>query len=224
MRGAALSLQGDCRSGAREVAHEVIQGGLCSESQVYRVAQRFVEQGPAGMADRREDNGDPKITEAFEWELLVAVACSPRDYGYLRTTWTQELRAGIGRADGHHGQCDDDLSTAQATSSAIGSAEADRRLSLAKGPSNTAFATDSATTPQSAPRRDGSLCRRSRHSLESQDRTGLDVMRTTKMVLTPGKNEKRYLAGALDARTGRLTWVEGDARRATCSSSYFGNC
>ena len=67
------------------------KGGLCSESQVYRVAQRFVEQGSAGMADQREDNGDDKITETFEWELLIAVACSPRDYGYLRTTWTQEL-------------------------------------------------------------------------------------------------------------------------------------
>ena len=26
---------------------------------------------------------------------------------------------------------------------------------------------------------------------------------------TPGQNEKRYLAGALDVRTGKLTWVEG---------------
>ena len=33
-------------------------GGLCSESQVYRVARRFVEQGPLGLADGREDNGD----------------------------------------------------------------------------------------------------------------------------------------------------------------------
>ncbi len=30
-----------------------------------------------------------------------------------------------------------------------------------------------------------------------------------KAILTPGKNEKRYLAGALDARTGELIWVEG---------------
>ena len=30
-----------------------------------------------------------------------------------------------------------------------------------------------------------------------------------KQVLTPGKNEKRYLAGALDVRTGIVTWVEG---------------
>ena len=33
-----------------------------------------------------------------------------------------------------------------------------------------------------------------------------------KEVLTPGKNEKRYLAGALNARSGRLTWVEYDRK------------
>ena len=35
---------------------------------------------------------------------------------------------------------------------------------------------------------------------------------TQKTVLTPGKNEKRYLAGALNARTGRLTWVEANRK------------
>lgn len=30
-----------------------------------------------------------------------------------------------------------------------------------------------------------------------------------KQVLTPGQNAKHYLAGALDAVTGRLQWVEG---------------
>ena len=27
--------------------------------------------------------------------------------------------------------------------------------------------------------------------------------------MTPGKNVKRYLAGALDVRTGEVHWVEG---------------
>jgi hypothetical protein len=40
---------------------------------------------------------------------------------------------------------------------------------------------------------------------------GLDWMLRgqQKEALTPGQNQKRYLAGALDARTGKLTWVEG---------------
>ncbi len=45
---------------------QLASGGLCSGSQVYRVAQRFVEQGPAGMADAREDNGQGKIDESYE--------------------------------------------------------------------------------------------------------------------------------------------------------------
>ncbi len=33
-----------------------------------------------------------------------------------------------------------------------------------------------------------------------------------KEVKTPGKNVKRYLAGALDVRTGQLHWVEGEKK------------
>ena len=36
-----------------------------------------------------------------------------------------------------------------------------------------------------------------------------------KEVLTPGQNQKRYLAGALDARTGKLTWIEGERKNST---------
>ena len=35
-----------------------------------------------------------------------------------------------------------------------------------------------------------------------------------KEVRTPGKNEKRYLAGAQDVRTGELIWVEGDRKNS----------
>jgi transposase len=42
-------------------------------------------------------------------------------------------------------------------------------------------------------------------------KVGLDWMVSgqQKEVPKPGKNEKRYLAGALDIRTGVVTWVEG---------------
>jgi transposase len=33
-------------------------------------------------------------------------------------------------------------------------------------------------------------------------------------VLTPGQNVKHYLAGAMDAQTGRVIWVEGDRKRS----------
>ena len=42
-------------------------------------------------------------------------------------------------------------------------------------------------------------------------KVGLDwmVCGQQKEVATPGKNEKRYLAGALEVRTRMLIWVEG---------------
>jgi transposase len=43
---------------------------------------------------------------------------------------------------------------------------------------------------------------------------GLDWMGRgqQKEVMTPGKNQKRYLAGALDARSKRVVWVEGERK------------
>ena len=45
---------------------------------------------------------------------------------------------------------------------------------------------------------------------------GLDWMLRgqQKEVLTPGKNEKRYLAGAYNPHTGELIWVEGEKKNA----------
>jgi DDE superfamily endonuclease len=47
--------------------------------------------------------------------------------------------------------------------------------------------------------------------LSHQAKIGLEWMLRgqQKEALTPGQNETRSLAGALDARTGKLTWVEG---------------
>ena len=40
---------------------QLAAGGLCSASQVYRVAHLFLEEGLRGMADKREDNGEHKV-------------------------------------------------------------------------------------------------------------------------------------------------------------------
>ena len=41
----------------------IAAGGLCSSSQVYRAALRFLGQGLAGLPNRAEDNGENKVTE-----------------------------------------------------------------------------------------------------------------------------------------------------------------
>jgi len=71
----------------------IARGGLCAKSHVYRVVNRFIAHGLSGLADRREDNGERKTTEAYEGELLRVVDASPQKFGYRRPTWTQELLA-----------------------------------------------------------------------------------------------------------------------------------
>ena len=188
-------------------------GGLCSGSQVYRVAQRFVEQGPAGMADQREDNGDHKINETYEWELLIAVACSPRDYGYLRTTWTQELLVRV---------------LAKRTGITVSPTTICRllkrhRVRLGR-PKPIVGCPWSKARRMRRLRQIRKLVRTARRDevvvyvdevdIHLNPKIGPDWMLCgqQKTVLTPGKNEKRYLAGALDARTGRLTWVEAQRK------------
>jgi hypothetical protein len=55
----------------------IAQGGLCAKSQVYRVAERFIERGPVGLVDRREDNGENKVSDAYGMELLRLIEGSP---------------------------------------------------------------------------------------------------------------------------------------------------
>jgi len=70
---------------------EIERGAASSVSQVYRVAHRALEAGPAGVADRREDNGESRVDEQYVAVLLTVVDGSPRQHGYRRPTWTREL-------------------------------------------------------------------------------------------------------------------------------------
>lgn len=191
------------------------RGMQCSRAQVYRVGQRFVEQLLAGLADRREDNGARKVTEQYEWLLAVAVASSPRDYGFARPTWTREL---LLRA------------LAQLTGIRLSLATMSRwlrHLGARRGRPKPIVA-----CPWSAARRTRRLREIQRLVQEAPEdevvlyvdevdinlnpKMGPDWMLPglQKRVLTPGQNQKRYLAGAMNARTGRLTWVESDDKNS----------
>ncbi len=202
-----LSLVGD-RS-----AQQIYAGGLCSVSQVYRVAARFVEEGLLGLSDRREDNGAAKVSEEYEWWLLIAVAKSPRDFGYRRPTWTQELlMLAVRKETGIQVSCTTICRLLKRHKVRLGrpkpivgcpwkKARRTRRLRkierlIANLPAgHVAVYVDEV-------------------DIHLNPKIGADWMLEglQKSVLTPGKNDKRYLAGALNATTGRLTWVEWERK------------
>ena len=63
----------------------------CARSHVYRTLARFEELGWLGLLDGRRDNGARKTDAAFCSVVRDLLDQSPRDYGYLRPTWTREL-------------------------------------------------------------------------------------------------------------------------------------
>lgn len=191
-------------------------GGCFSSSQVYRTADRFVEQGLPGLADGREDNGETKADEHYQSVLLKVIGeSSPRHHGYRRPTWTQELLVLVlEKKTGSRVSCTTMSRVLKRLKIRLGRPKPivgcpwkklrrTRRINVLERlvssvPANEvvvyADEVDVHLNPKIGP--DWMLCG------------------TQKTVLTPGKNEKRYLAGALNARTGHLTWVEADRKNS----------
>lgn len=186
-----------------------------ARSTVYRAAERFREAGEAGLVDRREENGECKLDDEYLAVLYEVVWSSPQEHGWPRPTWTRELlietlekKTGV-RVD---------ASTMSRALKQIGARRGTPRPRV--------------NCPWSKRAKNRRL-REIRELLENlpddevavyadevdihlNPKIGLDwmVRGQQKEVLTPGKNEKRYLAGAQDARTGRLIWAEGDSKNS----------
>src|SRR5262249_25017101 len=177
---------------------------------VYRVLQRFRAYGEAGLADGRADNGAEKLSEGYLGQLDRLVRAKPQDYGWRRPTWTRELLV---------------QTMVRLMGVRIHVATMSRALAQIKARRGRPKPTGGCPWPKAAKTRRlnrirdvlASLPRRARAFYEDEvdihlnPKIGLDWMGRgqQKEIETPGKNEKRYLAGALDIRTGVLTWVEG---------------
>lgn len=187
----------------------------CSLSWVKRVIARFDEDGIAGLLDRREDNGQVKLDEEFLATLHEVVDGTPQDYGFARPTWTLELLVIVmARRTGvkvHPGTMSRALKMIGArrgrpkpTVGCPWSKPAkNRRLAEIRG------VVDSLATDEVAVYLD-------EVDIHLNPKIGCDWMNrgTQKEVLTPGQNVKRYLCGALDSRSGEMTWVSGEKKNS----------
>lgn len=186
-----------------------------SRSTVYRVAERYRQAEESGLVDRREENGEPKLEEDYLAVLYDVVASWPQEHGWKRSTWTREmLIETLARKTGTR--------VSPATMS-----RALRRIGARHGKPRPRVA-----CPWSQQAKNRRL-RRIRDLLENlpedevavyadevdihlNPKIGPDwmVRGQQKEVSTPGENQKRYLAGAQDASTGELIWVEGDSKNS----------
>ncbi len=177
---------------------------------VYRVVDRFRAYGEAGLADGRADNGSDKLDDRYLNQLYRVVRATPNDFGWRRPTWTRELLVEtLVRLSGVR----IDVTTMSRALARI-KARRGRPKQTVGCPWAKATKTRRLNRIQKVlaalPRREWAFYE-DEVDVHLNPKIGLDwmVCGQQKEVVTPGKNEKRYLAGALEARTGIVTWVEG---------------
>lgn len=215
-----------CRDGQLKIRYQIVLNLLegdsvakiarmlrVAESTVRRVRERFLAAGEAGLVDRREENGDRKLDEEYLGRLYEVVASSPEEFGWTRPTWTREMLVKVLKRE---------------TGIRIHVATMSRALKMIGARRGRPKATVGCPWSEPAKRRklrqiqrliarlpqDEVLVYVDEVDIHLNPKIGLDwmVRGQQKQVSTPGKNVKRYLAGALDSRTGELTWVEGERK------------
>ena len=184
-----------------------------ARSTVYRVAERFTKEGEAGLIDGREENGERKLDQPTLEALYQIVAASPQDYDRPRPTWTRELLVQtLHRETGvliH-------VSTMSKALAMIGARRGQPKPVVhcpwSKRAKNQRLG-ELEQLEQTLPE-DEVLFQEDEVDIHLNPKVGPDWMvpGQQKQVVTPGKNEKRYLAGARDVRTGELIWVEGERK------------
>jgi len=194
---------------------EVARTLQVARSTVYEVARRFREHGEAGLVDRREEDGEQKLDEKYLAVLYEIVASSPQEHGWRRPTWTREMLVATMK---------------KKTGVEIHVSTMSRALAKIGARRGRPKPTVQCPWKKRARQRRLRQIRQLVESLPSDEvavyedevdvhlnpKIGSDWMLRgqQKEVFTPGKNVKRYLAGALDARTGQLIWVEGEKKNS----------
>lgn len=182
---------------------------------VYRVVQRFREHGEASLWDGREDNGAEKLSEHFLQILDTVVRSNPQEHGWRRPTWTREILV---------------ETMVRKTGVRIHVATMSRALALIRARrANPRPRVKCPWFPAVKTRRLNALQRliatlpprevavyEDEVDVHLNPKIGLDWMGLgqQKEALTPGQNEKRYLAGAMDVRTREIHWVEADQKNS----------
>lgn len=184
----------------------------CVRAHVYRTVARF-RRDPRWQAllDRRRDNGRRKADAAFDATVKQLVSQSPRDYDYLRPTWTRELLIRVA----------EEQTRIRVSRTCMGRVL--RRIRARRGrPKPIVQCPLSERQKRRRLQRireliaslpcDEAAVYEDEVDIHLNPKIGPDWMNhgQQKLVLTPGQNQKAYLAGTLDARDGTLVW-QGDA-------------
>ena len=187
----------------------------CTPSTVSRTLKRFERYGQAGLIDRREDNGQRKADELYAQTVAWILESSPQGFLQRRPTWTKALLietarryTGVVVSRTTMGRVLKKLRARRGRPKPLAPCpwrETDRkkRIKMIHGLIESLPANETCVWEDEA-------------DIDLNPRIGPDWMLpgTQREVMTPGKNLKRYLAGAMDAKTDRLVWVKGERKNS----------
>ncbi len=203
------------RLGAGDRSPKVAELLGMATSTVVRAAHRFAEEGVAGLFDKRHRNGKRKADGAFRGRVAELLQRTPQHFGWKRPTWTRELLCLQMKSEGLSAV---DVSTMGRALAGIGA-----RLGMPKPIVLCPWKRDARETRLAEIR----ALEKSASATEPvlyvdevdvhlNPRIGRDWMLPGKQrrIVTPGKNKKFYLAGALDVRTGVLHTTGAERKNA----------
>lgn len=200
-------------TGAGRSMREAAAGLGCAPATVSQAVRRYCAEGIKGLFDRRASNGCPKVDSSFLRALKSTLTRSPQDFGWMRTTWTRELLALEMKKNG--------LPAVAVCTVGRALARIGARLGMARPyvrcpwPRNARAArlAQIAKLVRAAPA-DEPVYFEDEVDIHLNPKIGRDWMLRgqQRRVLTPGKNRKHYLAGALCGRTNTVVWVDGGSK------------
>lgn len=185
----------------------------CAVSTVAQAVRRYRAGGRDALRDGRAGNGQTKVDADVLEALTRALHGTPEDMGWCRPTWTREL---LCLELALRGVAQVSVATMGRALKAIGAGrKAPKPFVACPWPD------------WKRRRRLHALKRLQAHAgarevvlfvdevdIHLNPKVGRDwcLPGERRYVLTPGNNDKRYIAGALEHTTGRLVWVEGKSK------------
>jgi len=209
----ALRFHAVARLGLGRTAREVAEDLDIAPSTVVGAAHRFLMGGGAALYDRRQGNGERKADERFDGVLVRLLTRSPQDFGWQRPTWTRELLCQQMQFEG--------LPLVAVCTMGRALCRIGARLGSPKPIVLCPWPRDRRLRVLAAIRRlearasaEDPVLYGDEVDIHLNPKIGRDWMLRghQRRIVTPGNNEKFYLAGALDVRTGRLH-TTGAARK-----------
>ena len=203
VRRATALLHLDRSGNVSETADSV----AAARSSVYRWVSWFVENDVEGLRSQTPGRHLSTVTHEVVGLLLVLLEKKPSEYGYLRVTWCSELLALEIRA-----QLGNEIhaSTVRRLLPLLGYGYRRARPFL--------FRTDPRKQEKLALIEEAIGQRKPGVGVFYVDEADVNLnpkigfgwraIGRQELVPTPGENEKRYLAGALNAHTGKVVWTE----------------